>query len=529
MQRRWNVYIGIWIGLWLAVGLVRAQHPLPEAGLTLDEAVRTTLQRDLAIQRQIRQVRGSEGALTAAQGTFDLVFTSSLVVSRERSPLSELQQAQFGGITETLTDASAYELGLQRMFRSGLTIQSGLAVTRSTLDLRGPAEALADLPALPTSNTARLSVRFSQPLLRGRGLTATAAPERAAALRADAERSRLQQTTADRVLVAVTAYWAYVVAWQTHAIRIASEDRARRLFEETHTLIEADQRPAADLDQLRADLADKAAARVQAEQAVFAARQNLGRAMGLSHAESRRLSPPTAALPTTARLDFDALPDVEVLIDVALTHRADVQAVQAQTEATRQLRAAARRNRQAALDLDLSLGYTGLSQGADLHRYVSPLAENVGGLNVRAALRYVIPFNNRAAQGAYAQRQAAYDARRIAQDDLARQVALNVSIAYEDVAAGHHALRLTEDAIGHHRQALENERLKFQQGFSTLFNVILFQDRLTLAEAQGIAAQARLAVALATLRYEAGRLWTPDTPEAVPPASFFLSFPSLNE
>ena len=54
--------------------------------------------------------------------------------------------------------------------------------------------------------------------------------------------------------------------------------------------------------------------------------------------------------------------------------------------------------------------------------------------------------------------------------------------------------------------AFANEQEKFQNGLTTLINVILFQERLTLAETQYIQFQQQFAIDLATLRFETGML-----------------------
>lgn len=492
----------ICFGLALAPARAQAQ---PEPGLGLLEVVRTTLAQDPVLQRQAAIVAGDEAAWHVERAGFDPRLTTSFNRSSERAPVPSFNQALLGA-SETITDAFTYEVGLERRFRSGLVIHPSVAVTRTDLSL---AELdTSDLLSLPSGNLARFNVLFSQPLLKGRGRTAAAGREIAAALHRDASASIRRHLASEQVLETVLAYWAYRAAWETHTITQESEQRARVLLQETETLVAADQRPAADIEQVRADVADKTALRIRSEQTVFEARQNLGRAMGLHHIDRAAQPRPLHNFPTGD--GADSL-DVPALVALAQAHRHDARAARQRSQSARALRDAASRNLQYTLDLNVHLGYTGFIEGGDLEQYFTPLTENVSGLNFLVGLRYEIPFGNRDARGRYAQLQADYDTRRIEEDDRLRNIEINVVIAAQDVQASLAERSQADAAVQYHRQALDNERKKFQQGFSTLFNVILFQDRLTQALTRSVIARQRVAAALARLRHETGTL-LPDEP-----------------
>src|SRR5690606_14930311 len=100
-----------------------------------------------------------------------------------------------------------------------------------------------------------------------------------------------------------------------------SEARARRLLRETETLVAADQRPAADLDQLRADVADKAGRRVRADRDVSAARLALGEAMGLGASAAAALPMPGDAFPGASGTGTAADLAAAAMVELALSRR----------------------------------------------------------------------------------------------------------------------------------------------------------------------------------------------------------------
>ena len=210
-----------------------------------------------------------------------------------------------------------------------------------------------------------------------------------------------------------------------------------------------------------------------------------------------------------------------------MEERADLASANRQREAAQVLSRAARLGRRHRLDLSIGVGYTGLDGGTGARQFVSPVVTNVNGLNASASLRYDLPVGNRRERGAHAQAEATVTAALLGERDLMRQIALDVDLAYQELTAYREALSLVEQAVAYHRQALASERARFEQGFSTLFNVLLFQDRLTLAEANRIAAHLRVAQSLAQLRFETGLLpASPDQAGHLSPAALPHSSPT---
>lgn len=522
----WGV-VGLFTGGGL--GAVPAVAQPADSTLTLVDAVRTTVREHPRLRQQRAAIIQQEGRLTTARGAFDTRLTLEARRARDRTPLTPLQQQQYPGVSEQVTDTYSTQLSLNRTLGTGLRIQPSVALNRTALGAAG--ESLpAAVSSLPSNNTAEVGVTLTQPLLKGRGATATKAETDAAEASLDAAQAAWRQAVAQQVRGTVQAYWQYVAAQERLRVARASEARVERLLEETVRLVEADQRPAAELDQLRADRADKRAARIRAEEAVFAARTELGRAMGVSSRRSARLSPPADSLPALSEpLRRDSLPPAEALADYAVRHRADVAAARQRTAAAEELWSAARRNELHRLDLSVGAGYTGITGGEAVSAYVDPLAQNVGGMNFEVGLQYELPVRNREAEGAQVQRRAAYDRQQVAQDRAARRVRIDVQQARRRVTAGRAELEQTRTAVRYHRRALDNERQKRRQGVSTLFTVLLFEERLTRALRTHIAARRRLAVGMATLHYALGRFSAPAVVQAQPSLSRadFVAVPSL--
>lgn len=474
-------------GLGMTAGtIVQAQH------LRLHDVIRSALAANPSLQMQEQQVRGSEGAWQATLGQFDPQLNASLTGIRDH-------EAQANSNAFVATDASTYSLRLQKQFRSGLTVTPGVSMIRQDLVATGG-----------TLNSASVGFSVLMPLLRDRGVQATAARERAARHTYDASRADLHHRRAEVVLQATLAYWQYRAAWKILNALRESEARARTLMEETTVLIEADERPAADRDQLEANLAAKTAQRIAAEQQLFEAEQQVGLAMGLPFEQMKVLGEPIDAFPPVNDSLLTELAQSERFIDMVTSRRADLKASQTRERAMRLALQEAQNELKPRLDLSLDLGYAGLESGTALEQYFTPFGRNVGGLNVGVTLTYDLPVRNRAAEGFAMQRASLYQQQQIAARDLDRFVRSGVLVALKALERSIYELKSSEAAITLYRIAVANEKKKFQIGLATLIDVINVEDRLTEALLSYASGQQRYAGALVQLRFETGTLIPPE-------------------
>ena len=301
---RWAVRVA---AITLVLAAIGGTTVAGQPGLSLLDAAQITLSAQPQITFQREQVIVAEGLLQAATGRFDMRLGGSVDSGRTTTPLR--LQDQPANLTTALTNQTRFTFGLDKPLRSGLIISPVIGVTRTGLNY----DPLA-------TNRAAVSFGVTQPLMRGRGEAVVTAAETAA-------RYDLSATTATCATAALSvyqtavAYWNYVAAYRNLEILQASEARARRLVEETQTLINAGNRPAADLRQVNGNLVERTALRTAYQQSVFEARQTLGLAMGLQADRAAALPSPADPFPPLA--DNLPPPGDPQLLDTALASRAD--------------------------------------------------------------------------------------------------------------------------------------------------------------------------------------------------------------
>ncbi|HEX9944651.1 MAG TPA: TolC family protein [Thermoanaerobaculia bacterium] len=478
--------------LWLLqAGVAAAAEPVPAPGIGLVEAVRLMLDQDRNLSIEESRLRSSRGALLSAQSLFDPVLSSSVAERRVDDPLSESSSRE----RNTLTNS----LGMTKRFRTGFSIEPGFLLTRT-------AEGTGDPGAV---NLGTVSFTFRQPLLRGRGREAVAAPELSAERQVTASELDLRQTTSERALAVVSQYWQARAALLNLEILRESEDRARELLGTTRKLIDADVTPAADLVQVEANVMAKETARIGGERALFEARQALGREIGLEPERIATLPLPSDPFPTVPAAAVPAAADSSHWIARALERRADLQATRERRSAAEFLRKAADNSLKPQVDLVFTPSYTGLVEGTGTGSFFSPLYRNVPGAGSALSLSLSWPTPNSRARGDLIQIEEARAQTALLEDLLSRQIGANVPIALDAVARNAQQLDRAAEAVRLFERAVENEEKKLRAGTSTLIDVISQRDRLTAARQSQVSAHLALAVAVARLRFETGTLLPP--------------------
>lgn len=462
---------------------VRAQAP---AGISLQAVVDAALTGNSQIRTEWLRAEGFRGQVLSRNAPFDLQMQSTVQQNQDKKAVSTSQFA--------LEQGTTYQLALVRQLRSGITLSPTVQVTSARYAVPG---------ALATGS-ASAGLGVIVPLMYDRGGAVSATAVRVAELDLETVQGGWRATVGVGVNAAVGAYWSYVASIEALGAQRDAEARGQRLLDQTTRLVEKQERAPADLQQLRAAVAARRAARILAEQAVDQARVQLGTLMGLDAERVLGIGTPTTTFPEPG--NTRAAASVARLDALAHAQRPDLAAQRTSNRAWELELAQYRSAQQPRLDLHFNLGYEGFTQGPGYDHLVSPLYRNVPGLNATVRLRYELAFANSAARGRVMNEEASLEQQRLALRDVQRQVVTDVRVASLGVDRGAMALRESENAVALFRVSVENEQRKLQLGMNTLFDVLNAEDALTNALLTAINNRRTFAVALASLRLATGTL-----------------------
>jgi outer membrane protein len=469
--------------------------------ITLEHALQSALLNGPAVVIVREQVNDSRGARLVATSAFDVRHSAYLTRTRDRTMQPVYQASSVSSVSDfsaVQNDHLEYGVSQQRLLRSGITVAPRMTFRRTDLSTTG----------VQAPSGGNVSLALTLPLLRGRGGGMAIATERAADEDLSASELDLAQSYSDDAARSVAAYWRYLAAHaRLEAVRHA-EQRAARLLEETQALVRADERPASDLVQLEAAIAAAAAQRLGAEQSLVVARHALGLAMGMSRERFASIGTPATPFPALSRGDTIGTEEATRLIERAIVSRADVNAAGRRVAAAHHLVIGSERELRSRVDVDFQVGYAGIETGRQFSGLFSPFYRNVAGTNATLGVSIDLPGQFNAARGT-AMRTAATEASATRfTAELTRRAASDIQVAIEAVAHSASQLERAHEATALYARALENERVKFKLGTTTLFDALRTEDALMQATLDEISANLQHADALAALRYQTGTLVT---------------------
>ncbi|MEO8561610.1 MAG: TolC family protein [bacterium] len=477
-----------------------ATHPL-----TLADVVERALRDDPNLHLGEQLADGALGAAISSHALYDMTVQTSVAHSRQNGLQlgAPPQPGSPSPIRTALSSTVISSVSAQkRLPWGGLTIAPQFSISG------------AGTPGIVAQSRATTALGVTVPLGRDRGGALASSSQAAAYAEADATVADLRQAASASALQAVYSYWAFIAAQQRLAVLNATEERARRNLSQARDLVAADERPAADLVQLRGSVASRIASRVSAEQSLLDAWRTLAARFGAGDVditEIPRGGSDFPELPDSASLrSAPSASETRALIDAALGQRSDVAATTTRVRESEYVVRAANHLMRPVVDVVAQIGYSGLDQGSGLNPYLSPLYRNWSPLN--ATIQFVYEFSavNSDASGRYRQATANLDAQRISRGVLERSITTGVVVALSDVRHTIASAQASRTSTLAAQQSVENELHMFRLGSATVIDVVLSEEGLTSALLAEIAGRQSYAGALARLQFELGTLVTGD-------------------
>ena len=448
---------------------------LPE--LSLGDVLLLGSEGNYAVQDAQMARRAAEAGRLVARGAFDWRVRAAAAAELS-APFTEASPSAGGRIL-----IQAYEFGLVRNLPAGLQIEPFVrAVTFPRTAGAGTG----------TSAQGGMSLRI--PLTQvGRSHPSTA-QFRAASRHARAGSYRYLHTLSNQLREVALAYWDAVEARLRVEIMVAAEARAREIVAIVDRLAAAGERPWADVRQVEAYLADRVTARIAMEHQRVLARERLVVLLGKNgdHAAERPVRP---WLPTPPPEVGNGYPGEGS--GTALDQRWDLLAVAEERDAALILLSGARIAARNQLDLELGASRT---LGGEL------AAAGPGASMFSVSLTLGQPYPNRAAVGLIAQRQAALHQQQVRLRALRRESEAAVRVADDAVRSAVLETASTLLAKTAHERSVEQERLRLSNGFATVLDVTVAEERMTNALLADLTARARFARALTLHAHERGDL-----------------------
>ena len=460
----------------------------PLVSLTLDDAVKLALDRNLDIAVQRLNPQTFDFSLAGLQATYHPNLTSTLSQLSITNPSTQTISCAAAG-TGIETSTTAWNAGLSQNFRwGGGSVAVGINNNRQTT---------TSLTALfnPVYNP-NWAAQITQPLLRNFRIDNTRQQLLVTSLNHDVSEIQLQASIVNTISNVRNAYWDYVFAIQAVDVWRRTVDLAEQLVRDNQTRVEIGTMAPIDV--------------VQAQSQAATQRQNLAQAEGTRRTAELALkrlivsgtqdSNWNAAIDPVDRPDFRPEPvDIEGAIRRALGARTDLLQAQKNLQVNDVTLKYLRNQTLPQVDVTARYGLIGqggtqyLSSGSGINRVVTGVvpggygdalstlfAQNFPTWNVALNVTYPIGTSAQDAAVARARVQTAQFEAQLRQIEL--QVATEVTNAATQVQNNVERVQAAQAAREFAQRQLEAEQSKFEVGMSTNYFVVQAQRDLATAE-----------------------------------------------
>jgi len=462
-------------------------------GLGIMEALTSALKYSPDILLKDQDIRFSQGALQQSQGSFDPTLQMGTSYTDQNTPItSDLAQE---------VKTASYNFQINKQLRNGVALNSSADVSQVETEYS------SQYPTESPQNNAGVYFTLAIPLLKGRGVEATAAGELAAKVNLEITELQSRDTISQTVLNTALGYWAYRAAFEQLKQYKQAEKRAEESLRITQAMITADQAPSSLLENTKAKLSSKKSSRILGGQILYEAQQTLGILMGIDFHSIETLPFPSDALPGGTHEKIEKLyQQKQRLIALALNRRYDFQALKKYIDYNNILLKQARNNLLPQFDLNLNTGYSGWDSGSGVGNTFSSLFKNVPGASAGISFDLLLPISNNTAKGTLLQYRANLRKYQIQVNQAARTISSNVATQLFALKQRLRQLSEAEDSVTYYAKSVKNAQKKFQLGMATLSDLLLIKDDLDLSISRKINIQQQYANALANLRYHTSTL-----------------------
>lgn len=479
--------------------------------LRLEDAIRRASQHAPGIRQQALAAESATFGVVAAKGAFDPVLFTDLTYDYGETPSTVF--AQSAGGFDILFAARR-----QRQWRASEGLRQAL-LTGGSLELSidetftetSPASAF-DI-ANPVSN-ASLGLTYTQPLLRGGWLLNGGHALRTAELDAASQAAGFLNTERDVVQQVIDSYWDLAFARSDAEVKALSLSLAEELKRQTEARYRVGAAAQVEVVQTEADIAARREALLTAwntiEQAEDALRVQLF--PFATDGDWRLALEPVTEPPAPEPLELTW----EAALLTALEHRQDLEQLRLAVKNRELDWEVANRNTLPKLDFTSSVRSSAVGgrnqSGLSIpYEGLPDLYDPMFGLlwhGYTFSLTFELPLGNRSQRGVERQTRRGLE---LAQRELAdkeHDLAREVRDAVRQVQYLIQRIDATEQAVLVARRQLQAEERRLQEGASTNFQVLQFQEDLAQALTNGKSAQIGYAKARARLNTVRGLSWT---------------------
>ena len=479
------------LSILLVCPALAGQAPAKPQPLSLQEAIRTSLENNLQVEIAKQTRTATKASVEINLGTFDWTLTGALASSRQNFATEVSSQKEDATLwSHSLT------VGATKAFPWGGSLALSYEPVYTSETIGGTSTALPY--GSGTSKAAGLTATYTQSLLRGFGREVTEANLIVAKNSSVAADYQYEKSIIDLVASTESLYWDVVYAQRNLETIQQALELAQKQLRENRIRVEVGTLAPIEVTSAEAAVAQQEQSIISAEAALQNAKDALIRALYPGSGKPADIDPTDA--PTLSHIAIDEAAGEQMALD----RRVELKAYKLDLLSKGVLRRAAENRLKP--QLDAYVGYTG-----DSYDYSS-----LGGVNSDLAgfkypgytvgVNFSLPIGNHTAKGNLTAARASERGSELTLRDEELAIRLEVREAFRNVDASEKGVEAAKRTRIYREKDLDAEQKKFDNGMSTNFLVLSKQSDLDTAKSAEVQAQITYAKAVTALEKAVGNL-----------------------
>ncbi|MBU1172314.1 MAG: TolC family protein [Proteobacteria bacterium] len=452
--------------------------------LSLEQAIESTLQLQADIIYSKLSAEASRKASEGARGPFDHILSTNVEFSSAQTPLDEIEQ-QLYNRDLIKTEPQTYGLTLTKLTRSGI----GIETTASVISSNDISPALTQ----PREASSSISVAINFPIFDLIMENTNTTNEKIAIESNKAIINNYFFQASTSVYQTALNYWAYLAAYERLLIYKDNEKNTRKMLSDFEKLVANGERPKADANQIKANLAVKLGQVVSGEKDLMTMGCELAKSMGMPY-DGTNLPRPKSLWAHVQ--DPDTL-EVDDFVQRAFEHRYDIKSLESVIRSTELMLESSKRIMKPDLNFYVKANYS--DKGPHVSEDVIDNAKTY-----TAGVVFSTPLGNSSAKSDLAQKEIALRQRALNLANAKRKASYDVASSINELTQNLKAYAFSIETVTLYKESLDVEEKKLKLGMSTVLDVINTRENYQNALVAKIENMRQVAVALAGVLYDAG-------------------------
>jgi len=484
----------------------------PQKQLSLQEALTTAVQNNLQVAIRRRDPEIADYNVTEQDAFFDPLLAADGSYGKSKTePLSDFESTGNKFWSGSVT--------LNQILKQGFNYSVGWATTKNRSIYRTSSSGLGFFHPVTPTYSSGIVLRVNQPLLRGFGFEYNETGIEIAQVGVSTSHENFRASVLDILSLTEQAYWELNASISALEVQIESLKLAGDLLSLNQKKVEVGTLAPIQITEAEASVADRQQGVILARAAIRNDEDNLRRIMNI---------PPDSPDWNTALIPTDKPPfepqeiDLAAMEKSALESRPEIQIAKNNVRTSELQHRFDEKNKKPQLDAFATLAPSGNNYEANSTKVVGhhqePVDTNGDGIpdstvsvpdevlqplgfsesasevfsndiyDWSVGLRFSIPLGNRAAKAVSARSQVQLEQNQMSLEDTQRAILVDVRIAVRAVETFRKSVDAARANVVLQRKKLEAEQKRYENGMSTSFQVLTFQNDLTSALNQEIAA-----------------------------------------